>query len=180
MNKNLFNKKAFLLLLISALIVLSPILINLPYILSHIGIHRNYEAQAISDIHSFKHALKNFQIDMNAYPKESPTGYISDARLLVGTSINQKTITLTTPVAYISSYPFDPFFRSNKNIPYRYYSDSLTWFIIASNGPDQDIDVTSEFVHSITNVHGIKKITEKRFDPSNGAKSDGDIFFIGP
>ena len=90
---------------------------------------------------------------------------------------------LTTPVAYAAALPQDPFFESGNGAPagpcpmgYWRFDPAATRagksprFVILSNGPNQRLDseITSATALLIA------------FDPTNGARSAGDIYIAIP
>jgi len=97
---------------------------------------------------------------------------------------------LTSPIAYISEIPKDPFNREG-NRHYRYgISHHDSYWILAGNGPDGDEDLDVDrfclesgllIAHnsSDTIYYGYDKpLTEYMYDPTNGTKSNGDIIRI--
>jgi type II secretory pathway pseudopilin PulG len=94
---------------------------------------------------------------------------------------------LTTPIEYISTIPKDPFSREG-NRHYRYGISPRYWpWILVSNGPDGDEDLginrfcldsgrqTAPNFHDSVYYGYDKPLTEYMYDPTNGAKSNGDI-----
>jgi len=106
---------------------------------------------------------------------------------------------LTTPVAYLTRVPRDPF---NKNFLgyYRYGTPAQgaahspanysSWMLL-SNGPDKDEDINPSYVvlddrrqpvlYSGYPFEGKPRpLQEFVYDPTNGTQSDGDIVRFGP
>jgi prepilin-type N-terminal cleavage/methylation domain-containing protein len=104
-----------------------------------------------SDMRSLATALESYFVDNNTYP---PMGWDIDTtpddlkqalnpncagrtfRIRSGDDDDNRFHTLTTPVAYITSYPPDPF-ATTKGICFRYYNTNQG-FILGTWGPDTD------------------------------------------
>lgn len=102
--------------------------------------------------------------------------------------------TLTTPVAYLSSYLEDPF-ADTKEVTFGYYADAKGW-ILYSWGPDRDenrrdnwdIEPDVEVIYrseisqpSNTLIAGTSSAPAHEaytYDPTNGTVSPGDIWRI--
>ena len=132
-------------------------------------------------------ALETFAVDHMEYPDHA--GDTWHPSLL---EIPQ----LTTPIAYLSSLPLEPFQRRLEELYsdpeyfgdgryYRYYNTErwestypkLTqkgykWFLM-SNGPDLDIDVHDD--GGMIAVHLLNDRNYMYYDPTNGTLSSGDI-----
>lgn len=132
-------------------------------------------ARADAEIRYLKNSLESFFIDNNSYPFSPASGFISEASV----DVNGRANFLTTPVSYIPSLPYDPFVGDGHEQSFRYYSDGKTYYMITSNGPDRDIDITREMVSSL-DLSNQKSLSFFRFDPTNGTESNGDVFTIGP
>jgi hypothetical protein len=83
---------------------------------------------------------------------------------------------VTTPVAYITSIPRDAF--APNSISFGYFSDSVGW-ILFSPGPDKDYDIdpVRDYDGSTTQP-SLHLLTTATYDPTNGARSDGDIWRV--
>lgn len=81
---------------------------------------------------------------------------------------------LTTPTAYISELPIDPFMMPT-GATFSYYSDGGGW-ILLSPGPDGDYDINPQQVYSSALPGPSEIMIARQYDPTNGVKSDGDIF----
>ena len=104
-------------------------------------------------------------------------------------------MTITTPIAYMSSIPADPF-MSTRGAMGGYYTDpASTGWILFSPGPDVDeakgmqLDVTVYYVYqpwiaqpSQTLIGGADQSSAKRgsytYDPTNGTSSAGDVYRV--
>lgn len=110
-------------------------------------------------------ALESYYIDNNRYPP-----YTGDPPSLLSS--------LSTPIAYLTIYPVDPF--QNYRQTFFYYTDpSAQGWIVFSPGPDRTIDLTLEFLQS-RYFPGMSpdalELVPFTYDPSNGNESGGDIF----
>lgn len=85
---------------------------------------------------------------------------------------------ITTPVAYIMGVPKDPFSKEDKALSY--YSTKNGW-IMWSTGPDRDHDLTAgniTMLYSPTVSQPTPELLTYSYDPTNGAKSSGDVFRV--
>jgi len=119
-----------------------------------------------TDMRSVAVALEAYRVDNNAYPPSaSPPAWQPDTQ----------TWRLTTPVAYITAIPHDPFVRTVPEQlpggafgvfgPYIHYVDKSLldqYWLLFSYGPDCDME-----------------FSELHYDPTNGTISDGDIYRTG-
>jgi len=141
-------------------------------------------AHVEADFKALQTALESYRLDRNTYPIDS------DNSLPIGLSM------LTTPVAYISAFPRDPFVRADQQfIPgagdrssapvYEMGTDTPwanrspnnklrrggTWSL-TSTGPDAEDSTGAQLDWPWgTNWYD--------YDPSNGVHSWGDIFWMG-
>ncbi len=144
-------------------------------------------SRAKADMRTVRTALETYAVDHMQYPDHAKNTW--HPSLLEIPS-------LTTPIAYLNSFPREPFPRrleqkyKNPNVYgdgeyYRYYNSkrwedtypALTkhgykWFLM-SNGPDLDIDV-----HDVAGqIAGdlLAGMNYMHYDPTNGSVSSGDI-----
>jgi prepilin-type N-terminal cleavage/methylation domain-containing protein len=112
---------------------------------------RSKVSRVQSDMRSLATALESYFVDNNTYP---PMGWSLDTtadggrqpiaedspgrtfRVRSGEGGRNQFFTLTTPVAYITTYPPDAF-ADTRGISFRYYHDKMGW-IMGSFGPDTD------------------------------------------
>jgi prepilin-type N-terminal cleavage/methylation domain-containing protein len=134
-------------------------------------------ARLHSDMRSIAVALEVYMVDWNDYPERSdeaifvPGGYNGDRGL----------VRLSTPVAYISSIPLQPFQREREgtatrgNLTYEYASTGCTprspkGWAVYSCGPDM-IDDTGPGIPYYPN----EVLETQPYDPTNGTVSQGDV-----
>jgi len=87
-------------------------------------------------------------------------------------------MTLTTPVAYITSLPVDPF-APEEGAVFGYFKHNDTGWILYGAGPDRDYDLDLEKDYSATARNNpLPTLIQKTYDPTNGSVSGGDIWRI--
>ncbi len=144
-------------------------------------------SRAVADERNLATALESYRIDNNKYPPAS----LADGSTRI--TVYQRWARLTTPVSYMPSVPFDPFFDRGAEIPatwggpvYEYFERDVSqlktnlWgpssreqqalYFIKSFGPDGENSATTQegyYTHII-------------YDMSNGLASNGDIVRYGP
>jgi len=171
-------------------------------------------ARAESEIRSLKNSLESFFIDNNAYmpmnrdrttmtsqyrslDEDAAKGaaVINIAHIRIGAARTGRRLYLTTPVAYISSIPYDPFRGSGTDGGYGYGSDGQSYYILTSWGPDtadglgikgnelEERDYTGARLADYRRA-GVRKskfvLSGLKYDPSNGTSSAGDCISTGP
>lgn len=83
--------------------------------------------------------------------------------------------TLTTPNAYISTYPRDAFTKAQDD-PFAYFNKGKS-YILLSPGPDHDYDYDlTQFTPGSSPPS--EPILFATYDPTNGASSSGDVWEI--
>ena len=182
-------------------------------ILAAIAVPNFLEAQVRSkvsrvkaDQRSIATAVEAYYVDNNEYPAAKTGNNASHGGVPTATSAQEvytfavKTatqnnlMTMTTPIAYITSYPRDPF--ADNAITFEYYKDNQGW-ILGSFGPDTDeasygnIDwrpnvpgVETTYTATIAQpsetllagAHGTNG--SHTYDPTNGTVSDGDVWRV--
>jgi hypothetical protein len=85
--------------------------------------------------------------------------------------------TLTTPVAHIASYPADPFAKTPGTC-LGYYTHLDKGYILFSAGPDRDYDIDPVKDYDALTTNPLPQLLMKTDDPTNGAKSNGDLWWI--
>lgn len=157
----------------------------------HPSQERSPVATAHADMRNLAVALEAYYTDHNTYPVPA-LAQVSEMTPGIPIYAGFTPLTLTTPAAYTSSLPRDPF-RQSKNDPtelgtfaYRYGVLPLTCWILASDGPDGDVDIPLvEFFRyeDLCDPDGFFSHRGGRYvlyDPSNGTESSGDIVRFGP
>jgi type II secretion system protein G len=141
-------------------------------------------SRVYSEQRSIEDALTAYKIDQNAYPVDNGTGLIAPPRNTINLNGVEQTVTgivvLTTPVAYMTSIPKDPFIPPNdekigwyqcyvyfgSNVPFDYGEfNQRAHYILYSVGPDKQLQWG---------------FGDNRYDVSNGLVSSGDIIRVGP
>lgn len=180
---------------------------------------RSKVSRVRSDQRSVATAVEAYYVDNNVYPgwaalsDDMPNGTTPNLTLnansglaanggLIRTfaiakaevgSAQGRMSTLTTPIAYMTSYPRDPF-MGTKGATFGYYSDpGFVGWIMYSVGPDGDEansdlnkDVESVYIPSITQpsvtlTTGASADTNRgayTYDPTNGTTSSGEIIRV--
>ena len=163
-------------------------------------------ARAKCDMKSLSMVLESFYIDNNSYPpmdtdkirmrrqykgcEDTPCGcaVIDISHIMIGTA-GDKRIYLTTPVAYISSLPSDPF---RTNCGYGYGSNGQSYYILTCWGPDRRDSSGKELderEYTGAQFHDIDRaafrtapftLSQLTYEPSNGMNSAGDIIRLSP
>lgn len=138
-----------------------------------------------ADFRSIDTAMKQYQLDRNAYPPD-PGGPCVDVIAYAR---------LTTPVAYMSSTDvFKDYFTNESatgavgaNCAWNYYDygmvpyiqESGVEYVIISFGPDRDLDMG----WNRTSMDAMKQNNEDQlgflYNPSNGLNSSGDVILTG-
>jgi len=174
---------------------------------------RSKVSRVRSDQRSVATALEAYYVDNNLYPAWAATGPLqgktpnltvnvnsglsANAGILRTWAINPRTNsfmgTLTTPIAYMTNYPSDPF-MDTRGATFGYYSDpGMVGWIMYSPGPDQD-QSTSDLNEKVETVYN-PTITQPSlelivgpfnaadgnaytYDPSNGTSSEGDVYRV--
>jgi hypothetical protein len=148
-------------------------------------------ANAKREIRNLSAPLETYYIDQNSYPPAvDATG--KPVRLgESGEGISSGFVPwmLTSPIAYATSIPADPFVRGGfyPVNTFRYATNGISCWIMTSDGPDQDIDMPiAEFPAPATgncNLRGFLSHfggTAIEYAGTNGTTSSGDIVRVGP
>jgi len=119
-------------------------------------------ARSKSEIRTLSVGLETYYVDCRSYPP----------RLSL----------LTTPIAYVTSIPIEPFAAEESEDPFDYRTDLANVWILRSTGPDRDSDVDLQSL--IERTHDSSELRawyqSFEYDPTNGIISSGDIFRAGP
>ena len=169
---------------------------------------RSKVSRVKSDQRSLATAIEAYYVDNNEYPAAKTgadaahgginpvsTQALAVYTFAVKTGSAANLLTLTTPIAYITSYPRDPF--ADSPITFEYYKDNQGW-ILGSFGPDTDetshgnIDWRPgqaegvETVYTATIAQPSETIIagahstngSHTYDPTNGTVSDGEVWRV--
>ncbi len=188
MTERLFRRSGFTLIELLIVVAIIGILaaIAVPNFLN--AQIRAKVARAEADMRNITTALESYRLDNNKYPPAS----LADG--VTRRTVFSRYASLTTPVAYMSAVPYDPFFaRPDMEIPaiwggpvYDYFERETShlatnpWgpgakernaiYLIHSFGPDGE--------NSAMNVGNYYTIIP--YQTSNGMTSLGDIYRFGP
>jgi len=145
---------------------------------------RSKTSRVWTDLRSLSTAIEAYREDNLSYPAwavgpESAGGMaeVPTPKLRGGYAAN--VLTLTTPIAYITSYFPDPYARK-RGRTFAYYSDSDGW-ILWSAGPDLDYDLTAKNISVLYDGRVPQPsalLLDYAYDPTNGAASSGDLFRV--
>lgn len=142
-------------------------------------------------MHELGEALERFRHDRGVYPpwasgsaninyylipERSGWPVLPSFRTWVMPGDENRYRLLTTPVAYLPKLPADPYMQPT-SATFAYYADSGGW-ILLSPGPDQDFDINPQQLYSSTQPQPSPLLSARRYDPTNGARSDGDVFLV--
>lgn len=137
---------------------------------------RSKVSRAASEMRTLAAALESYWVEHSKYPMD--TRYIAP-----DSSGNDFTFwmhpiwSLSTPVAYITSFPKDPFWKGGPDLYYQFGSVPCGW-IVASCGPDGDSlergDIKERF-HYPQPTFDLMFLAAVTYDPSNGTVSEGDV-----
>ncbi len=186
--KGFFEKKGFTLIELLIVVAIIGILaaIAVPNFLN--AQMRAQVARTYADLKALNSAMEMYRLDFNSYVPDYDSGGVPGVS---GVSQNEylSYSKLTTPVAYISSIPLDPYFGSSatrgmhpKSMAFFQYAGpyggvespraiwkpSGTIYTMTSLGPDRIDQQAWSYAHDQA-----YKIT---FSASNGLKSSGDIY----
>jgi len=165
---------------------------------------RSKVARAKSEIRNLAVNLETYYIDHNTYPypeadtpgdEWSTTPVPATAGFDVGYAGHVPTL-LTTPIAYVSTLPSDPFRKIPTGYgPYQYGTNFLSCWIMTSFGPDlSDTIPETEFPtldssgtpggncqwRTYMAQFGSAFVDAIEYDGTNGTTSRGDVVRVGP
>lgn len=167
-----------------------------------------------NDQRSLATGIETYYVDNNVYPVDARTGRLAGGMNNVNRYLNPSITdtsglaqvpsfaarqtgatsfaTLTTPIAYITSYFADPF-TDTKGATFGYYTDTNGW-ILFSPGPDTDESSNYDLGKTANNpkvetaynssiaqpsvvlVAGGAPDGAFTYDPTNGTVSEGDVY----
>lgn len=176
---------------------------------------RSKVARVRSDQRSLATAIETYYVDNNEYPamtltanqtadlsfyRTPPTGNVGRTFRVRNTT---NLLTLTTPIAYLTSNFPDPF-ADTRGIGFRYYTDGRGW-ILGSFGPDVDesaggdlfwsggdLPINTDLIETVYDARiaqpsillntGAPNLANGRgaftYDPTNGTISEGDVWRV--
>jgi Tfp pilus assembly protein PilE len=148
-------------------------------------------ARTHSDMRSMATALEAFMIDSNSYPVSSSDpsqnliGRLADQNPTLRSQTTFKiyqpgsrSLSLTTPIAYMTSVPTDVF---SQGAPICYYNAGDKGWIVWSAGPDSKYSLSAENIASIYDPavpQPSAKVLVHAYDPTNGTVSAGDLWRV--
>jgi hypothetical protein len=149
---------------------------------------RSKASRAQSDMRWLATALESYYVDNNVYPAcargtdganyFAPSGNSSRNIYTFRRPMSEDLWgTLTTPVAYITGYPADPY-GGYKDTSFGYYNAKNSGWIMWSAGPDKEYDINPEKDYDPDKKNPLPSLILKTFDATNGANSRGDIWRI--
>lgn len=138
-----------------------------------------------AEMRQIARALESYYIDNNSYPpavNRNGKTVLPDEN---GISSGNLSSILTTPMAYLTSLPTDHFHRDRKTrelMDYQYSSKLRKCWVLASFGPDRDLDSNLKELTPLCGKDGFwgDAFHACQYDPTNGALSSGDLFWVGP
>ena len=160
---------------------------------------RSKVSRALADLRTLATALESYHIEYKAYPTRQP----GDSNASPIESWRQ----VTTPIAYITSVPEDPFYNQNlvdtlvlshptmpesghKLYYYWNFQEMIPWGWYGFSGLPEDVEKGEKMIDMnvqwITvswgpdHVHVSSGGGWISYDPTNGTLSDGNIYRLGP
>lgn len=130
-----------------------------------------------ADMRTLATALESYRVSFNNYP----VAHLIDRQIASGTALSRFSA-LTTPIAFISFYPADPF--GKEKVSNTFHTETYDYYDwesakIAGNAP-----ISTRGAYWRIASAGPDRIqmvgTSVDYDPSNGAQSLGDIVRLGP
>jgi prepilin-type N-terminal cleavage/methylation domain-containing protein len=181
-----------LLFVVSIIVILCCL--ALPHFLEQRRPRHSPGGRVRADLRSLATGVESYFVDNNVYPAWSADPAINyngqipnwNIRDPLPTFITKPhgsgVFTLTTPIAYVTSFFTDPFCPT-KRATFCYWTpddDTVGW-ILWSPGPDLDYDLTMRNIAAaydpattVPNDH----LIERTYDPTNGTTSNGDVYRI--
>lgn len=175
-----FNRRSVLRAILTALAALAVLLAvgAAGTIWALNGLQASLVARARADMRSVANAIEAYKSDHGAYPAstDDPAASTAGAGAIGAPSFRLRNTgvlaTLTTPVAYFTSYPHDTFSHERSaTFAYLGHGDK---FLLWSAGPDNDHEL--DWRGYDWNADARPALVNVTYDPTNGAVSDGDIW----
>jgi prepilin-type N-terminal cleavage/methylation domain-containing protein len=157
-------------------------------------------SRVMADMRTIATAIEAYTVDYNRPPMDALQMIFEwnlDGLWAVRSLLNQ----LTSPVAYLTSIPKDPFFKGGDEVYFNrpeYYTasgdgilqdetDPTTWFygprskyawVLISRGPDTYAQRYAGVTTFLPEYNGAGWVLY--YDATNGTRSAGDIYYYGP
>jgi hypothetical protein len=138
--------------------------------------------------------LESYRVDHDLYPPADdgrglPIASLHSQAQIQAGYISSRAAAPTAPNS-LSNVPQDPFGKRKDGLqgPFRYATNGKFGWIIASNGPDKDVDIDLDMVQFSENKGPEGGVTWSyignqapiEYDSTNGTFSSGDIIRVGP
>ncbi len=138
---------------------------------------RSSVSRVKADQRSLATAIEAYRVDTNRYPMwEMRTDFATQRPTFILPRTDRPVGSITTPIAYITSIPRDPF-SAGREEWFSYYTSDNAWILISA-GPDKDYDIVpqEDFQQPRDSKALWNIIVDKTYDPTNGTMSNGDIW----
>jgi type II secretion system protein G len=151
---------------------------------------RSKVSRALADMKSLQTAIEAYRVDENKYPPDGDDAIFPNP--LTAFSAHQRLSVLTSPIAYVSSLPPDPFhlhFDPNPPVVYLFpepeppYTYAYNTWGSYAGGQGQPAHGGNPDNYNFLSLGPSKQFDSIRgrlaYDPTNGTLSPGDIFVFG-
>jgi type II secretion system protein G len=158
---------------------------------------RSKVARALADMRSIATAIETYAVDYNSYPRDGDD--LESANPFVDFEVSRRLSVLTTPLAYLTTLPSDPFNIVKPNLtdpldprgfffpgepPYTYaystfgsfFEDPIRQQPANGGNPDNFTLISLGPNLLFDSDQGAAKL---QYDPTNGTTSAGDLFYSG-
>lgn len=156
-------------------------------------------SRAKSDMRSVTTAIESYRVDNNQYPQGTDNPTLYDEKIVDfltphnlqggfygmrtrGGVAGQDFYTVTTPIAYISNVPEDPFTKHNGvTIPYAYRMAGTTknGWVLTSVGPDNDLLGTNNTGRGNTNTaNALSTAVDPKASPRLGDVNERAVIYV--
>ena len=146
---------------------------------------REMVSRTKNDMRSMATGIESYYVDNNTYPFTTTNSaampvhaYSFDGRPVPGpmTKYPDGPASLSTPIAYVTSFFPDPFARITPDT-FAYYSPDPNGWVLFSPGPDGKYDFIWELYTSAV-AQPSTELIAFMYDPTNGLLSSGDIIRV--
>lgn len=139
-----------------------------------------------SDMRTMAVAIESYFVDCNSYPPSDPN---KNMRLAAGGEAGVPSFagpSVTTPIAYITTFPGDSFSAQQQPFVYHAVNEHSAdktkpgkygWILI-SPGPDGKIDIDWKVYDPDAKLQPQPEFVAHTYDPTNGIMSAGDVIRI--